>query len=220
MIGVIPARGNSKGIPRKNLQEIGGESLLMRAINHSKDTCTHTIVSSEDDEILKIAEAAGVIANKRPRELSDDEANLRDVVASLKIADPMLVLLPSYPFRSIAITNDFINQWHAKAASQLCCVPAIDHPWLCLVNVEDGSTIFPGEGGTPVFCYRRQDRPPGYRIFHYLIACVGSRLHELDEGFVNGQTTSFYELKERPIDIDTKADLELARLMVENKWTI
>ncbi|CAN5830296.1 hypothetical protein BH24ACT6_BH24ACT6_14640 [soil metagenome] len=72
VIAVIPARGGSKGIPHKNLREVGGRPLLARAV----DTCVArpaidlVVVSTDDDAIAGTARAAGAEIVERPAELS------------------------------------------------------------------------------------------------------------------------------------------------------
>ena len=76
MIAVIPARGGSKGIPHKNLREVGGRPLIGRAV----DTCVAcpaidlVVVSTDDDAIAGAARAAGAEIVERPAELSGDAA--------------------------------------------------------------------------------------------------------------------------------------------------
>lgn len=81
-IAIIPARGNSKEILRKNLQTVGGEPLILRAINAAKGAkyISKVIVSSEDDEILSLALANGAIPHLRPIELSQDTTSSEDVL--------------------------------------------------------------------------------------------------------------------------------------------
>jgi CMP-N-acetylneuraminic acid synthetase len=77
VIAIIPARGESKGVPGKNLRRVGGRSLVERAI----DTCRaatlidDVYVSTDDAEIATTAEAAGATVIMRPAELSSDTAS-------------------------------------------------------------------------------------------------------------------------------------------------
>jgi CMP-N-acetylneuraminic acid synthetase len=82
MICIIPARGGSKRIPRKNLQVVGGVTLIERAIRLalSHGNFARLIVSSEDPEILEVA---GEFATERPAELARDDVPTIDVVQYL-----------------------------------------------------------------------------------------------------------------------------------------
>ncbi|MCD6337430.1 MAG: acylneuraminate cytidylyltransferase [Candidatus Marinimicrobia bacterium] len=79
---VIPARGGSKGIPRKNLRQLNGRPLIYYAIKTALSSKYNpdVYVSSEDDEILYIAEQLGAQAHKRDLSISDDKTTLDPVV--------------------------------------------------------------------------------------------------------------------------------------------
>lgn len=79
---VIPARGGSKGIPRKNLRLLGGQPLLYYAIRNALNS-NYTLdifVSSEDDEILNTAQKFGVKTHKRNQNIAYDETTLDPVI--------------------------------------------------------------------------------------------------------------------------------------------
>ncbi|MCW2751166.1 MAG: hypothetical protein JWR83_2276 [Aeromicrobium sp.] len=71
---VIPARGGSKGVPRKNLRLVGGESLIARAVRAvaSVPAVDFVYVSTDDDEIADAATGAGAQVIHRPADLSGD----------------------------------------------------------------------------------------------------------------------------------------------------
>jgi len=77
VVAVIPARGGSKGIPGKNLRSIGGVPMIVRtvraALAASRVDCV--IVSSDDDEILRVSAEAGASIIRRPAELATDDAS-------------------------------------------------------------------------------------------------------------------------------------------------
>ncbi len=106
VICLIPARGGSKGIPRKNEQMIGGVPLVVHSIRHAKDAgvpIDQIIVSSDSEAILHLADRNKVVAHRRPDYLSGDEASTESVM--LHIADQystfntMLLLQPTSPIR-------------------------------------------------------------------------------------------------------------------------
>ena len=82
-IAIIPARGGSKGIPNKNLAEVGGQSLVTRAINSAVQSgvVDVVVVSSDDPTILEAAANAGAIAIQRPADLATDTAAIEDATA-------------------------------------------------------------------------------------------------------------------------------------------
>src|SRR5262245_57758000 len=77
IIGVVPARGGSKGVPRKNLREVGGLPLVAHAIRSGNDAkcLAACIVSTDDEEIAQVSRAhCGSVPFLRPAELASDES--------------------------------------------------------------------------------------------------------------------------------------------------
>jgi CMP-N-acetylneuraminic acid synthetase len=76
-IAIIPARGGSKGIPDKNLQTVGGVSLLARTISAclQSDSITTVYVSTDSDRIAEVASNCGAQVIRRPVEISGDKAS-------------------------------------------------------------------------------------------------------------------------------------------------
>ncbi|MBI2288033.1 MAG: acylneuraminate cytidylyltransferase family protein, partial [Chloroflexi bacterium] len=81
-IAIIPARGGSKRIPRKNLLLLGGKPLLAYSIEHARQArrVDRTMVSTDDDEIAAVARQYGAEVVKRPPELSTDTATSEDAL--------------------------------------------------------------------------------------------------------------------------------------------
>ena len=116
IIGLIPARGGSKGIPKKNLLKIKNTPLIGLTIQMAKKTklINRIIVSTDDHEILKTAQKYGAETPFiRPKDLSTDNAKMIDVLkhaylfmneAGEKI-DAILLLQPTSPFRKITHLN-------------------------------------------------------------------------------------------------------------------
>lgn len=81
VVFVIPARGGSKGIPNKNIKLFCGHPLIAWSIMAAKDTALgEVLVSSDSDEILKVAEKYGAIAVKRPADISGDKSSSEDAI--------------------------------------------------------------------------------------------------------------------------------------------
>ena len=110
ILSIIPARGGSKGIKRKNVQPILGKPLVAYSIEASLKSkyITRTIVSSEDDEILEISKSFGAEVLRRPMELAQDVTKtapvMIDVVEKLAIegyqSDYVVLLQPTCPLRN------------------------------------------------------------------------------------------------------------------------
>lgn len=121
VLALIPARGGSKSIPRKNLLEVGGKPLLAYSIAHGLEasTVTRTIVSTDDDEIAAVARRFGAeVPFVRPAEFATDTATDLDVfrhaLAWLREHEgytPELVvhLRPTGPIRNVAIIDQAVR---------------------------------------------------------------------------------------------------------------
>ncbi|MGO3032894.1 MAG: acylneuraminate cytidylyltransferase family protein, partial [Microbacterium gubbeenense] len=81
-VAIIPARGGSKGVPRKNILRVGGIPLVARAVRTAgaADGNARVIVSTDDDEIAGVAESWGAEVVRRPADLADDAATSEDAV--------------------------------------------------------------------------------------------------------------------------------------------
>ena len=117
--GIIPARGGSKGIKRKNLRKLGSKSLLYWAIYNAKKSkfIDEIIVSSDSKEILLEAKKNNTSLHKRPKILSSDNSlvvnTLRNIYENLRKIDekPIFVLLePTSPFRNYKIIDKCIKR--------------------------------------------------------------------------------------------------------------
>ena len=104
ILGVIPARGGSKGVPRKNLKPIAGKPLIVWTIEAAAKSklMTRCVVSTEDDEIAQVAAHHGASVLRRPAELATDDADTLVVLQHALehiAADIVVVLHPTSPIR-------------------------------------------------------------------------------------------------------------------------
>ena len=106
LVGLIPARGGSKGIPRKNIRNFCGKPLIYWTIEAArKANCfDRLIVSTDDIEIAKIAKMAGAeVPFMRPEHLANDEASgfsvLNNLLENIPEADKIITLQPTSPLR-------------------------------------------------------------------------------------------------------------------------
>ncbi len=83
ILAIIPARGGSKGIPRKNLQPLAGRPLLAHTVEAAlaASAVTRVVVSTDDDEIAEVARALGAEVVRRPAEISGDTASSESALA-------------------------------------------------------------------------------------------------------------------------------------------
>lgn len=124
IIGVIPARGGSKGIPRKNIKLIAGKPLLAWTIEAAKRSklMDRFVVSTEDAEIAAVAKQFGAEVVTRPPELATDTATTLSVlqqVLSIIPAEVVVILQPTSPVRSADLIDRCIARFKASGADNL-----------------------------------------------------------------------------------------------------
>jgi CMP-N-acetylneuraminic acid synthetase len=136
ILGITPARGGSKGIPRKNIKKIAGKPLIVWTIEAAKTSklLNRYVVSTEDEEIARICKTHDVKIIKRPSELATDEASTLDVLQNVieQIPCDIVVLLQATsPIRSKGLIDECIEEFLANDYDSLAT------GFMCK-NVEDG----------------------------------------------------------------------------------
>jgi CMP-N,N'-diacetyllegionaminic acid synthase len=184
MLALIPARGGSRGIPRKNVKEFLGRPLLAWAVDaaQASGVCERIVVSTEDEEIASIGRAAGAeVPFIRPAELASDEASTavvaRHALDALRVSDGwqpehVLVLEPTSPARR----PEHVREAAAllREADSVASISEVPHhytPSKVLRLSADGA--IEGADGTPVMnmIHRRQDLPPAYAFNGVVFGC-------------------------------------------------
>lgn len=124
LIGVVPARGGSKGVPRKNVRPIGGKPLIAWTIEAAQESklLTRFLVSTEDAEIAETARQYGVEVITRPASLATDEATtlsvLQDLLGQVP-ADVVVLLQPTSPIRDAGLIDRCIQRFLDSGADSL-----------------------------------------------------------------------------------------------------
>jgi N-acylneuraminate cytidylyltransferase len=228
VLAVVPARGGSKGIPRKNLVPVNEIPLVGYSIRHALESpsITRVIVSTEDEEIADVARKFGAeVPFLRPRALAEDHVldhpvfqHVLETLKSQEGYEPELVvhLRPTSPFRRI--------QWIEEAIAQLAAQPAADsvrsvsrpnqHPYRMFRIGGDGflQPLMQHEHPTP-YVLRRQDLPPVY--YYNCVLDITRPATILDKGSMTGDTILPYVVPEDDIiDVDTRRDLDIARFLL------
>jgi CMP-N-acetylneuraminic acid synthetase len=124
ILGLTPARGGSKGIPRKNIKEIAGKPLLAWTVESAlkSELIDEYYVSTEDNEIAFIAEKYGANVLWRPPELATDTADTLPVMQhTLKLlgADILVLLQATSPVRSTSLIDECIREFIANRYDSL-----------------------------------------------------------------------------------------------------
>jgi CMP-N-acetylneuraminic acid synthetase len=174
VLGLVPARGGSKGVRRKNVRLLGGKPLL----EHTADAALgaarlhRVILSTDDDEIAAIGRRAGLdVPFMRPAELAQDDTPMLPVVQHALATmtrlgerfDAVCLLQPTNPLRSASLIDQCITTFASTVCSAVVTVlpiPLAYNPHWAFVTAEDGSLrLFSGER-EPVG--RRQSLPPAF----------------------------------------------------------
>ncbi len=143
LIGLIPARGGSKGIPKKNIRTFCGKPLIWWTIDKAlKSNCLdRLVVSTDDKEIAKIALDAGAeVPFLRPKEIASDESTTFSVVKhlleKLPEANKVLTLQPTSPLRRVEDIVGIIEFFESSKAESIVSLTEVDkHPsWMFSVD--------------------------------------------------------------------------------------
>jgi len=116
ILGITPARGGSKGIPRKNIKQIGGKPLLAWTIEAAKESkmIDRYVVSTEDEEIVAISREYGADVIDRPPELATDKATtlsvLKHVIEKIP-CDSIVFLQATSPIRRGGLIDECIREF-------------------------------------------------------------------------------------------------------------
>ena len=170
VIALIPARGRSKGVPRKNLRPLAGKPLIVHTIEVAR-ACAgidRVVVSTEDDEIAETALAAGAeVPFRRPAELATDDAPewlvWRHAVETLVVdgtISAVASLSVTAPLRAVSDVEACLALLRDSDADLVLTVCASDrHPRFNMVSLEDGNRARLAMP-SPAPIHRRQDAPP------------------------------------------------------------
>jgi CMP-N-acetylneuraminic acid synthetase len=139
VLAVIPARAGSKGIPGKNIRPLNGRPLLAYSVDAAREsrTVTRVVVSTDDEEIARVAREAGAeVPFLRPAALAGDAVpmldTLQQVVAALKSADAycpdiIVLLQPTSPLRTAAHVDAAVTLLLETSADSVVSVVDVPH---------------------------------------------------------------------------------------------
>ncbi len=215
VLAVIPARGGSKGVPGKNLRPVGGRPLIEWTIDAARgsELVDRTILSSDDDQIIRAARAAGCdVPFRRPAALATNSAASIDVLLDsldrLPDYDVVVLLQPTSPLRTTADIDAALRLLATTGAPSCVSVcAAADHPWLTFADCDVRLTPYcevPADASL-----RRQDLPPAWVLNGAVYALRVADLRA-DRRLVHpGRTAAYVMSIEKSHDIDTWDDIRL-----------
>jgi CMP-N,N'-diacetyllegionaminic acid synthase len=228
IVSLIPARGGSKGLQRKNVLPLYGKPLIAWTIEQAKasEHIDRVIVTTDDDEIASVARAHGAdVPFLRPKELASDTATAMDVILhalswleeNRDRYDIFVLLQPTSPLRTTADIDAVLRLLFAKDARAVISVCETEHhPYWSNVLPVDGS--MDGFLRPELINKNRQELPIYYRLNGaiYTADCAYIRAKK---DFFGNQTYAYIMPRERSIDIDTRYDFRFAEFLLQDDVT-
>jgi N-acylneuraminate cytidylyltransferase len=224
VVAAVFARGGSKGVPHKNLREVGGTPLVAIAIRQALAVpgVDRVVLSTDSEAIAAVGRAAGAeVPWLRPDHLSGDTARewdawqhlLRWLESSDELPDRLLVVPCTAPLREVDdLTRCLDAARDPDVDVVLTVTPAQRNPWFNMVTVDDtGIAHLVLEPEQRI--HRRQDAPPVYDVG--TVAFVADAHYVLrSTSLYDGVVRAVEIPAERSLDIDTELDLALAELVL------
>lgn len=221
VLAIIPARGGSKRLLKKNIMLLGGKPLIAWTIEAGlKSKYIDTlIVSSDDKEILDISRYAGSKVIKRPPELAADDSKTSDVIKHVirtvaEDFDFIILLQPTSPLRTKKHINEAFELLASKNADAVVSVCEVDHPPLWCNTLPDDfnmSNFLPDDLKEK----RNQDLPIFFRINGAIYICRINKFLKEGTFFINNNIYAYIMDKESSVDIDTYMDFKLAEVILQ-----
>ena len=229
VLAIVPARGGSKGVPRKNMQTVGGVSLVGRAAQLAASLAwiDRTIISTDDAEIRAEAVRHGAAAPfLRPPELSGDAASSEDVWRHAWLAaedhyatrfDVSLLLEPTSPLRTeadLTVAVETLIQGDHASATTVCRSAAHFTPHKALTIDDGGRLGFHMHNGA---AFSRRQAIPG-DVFHRNGLCyAATRDAVVERGEIIGADCAAVIIDRPIVNIDDPFELELAEWLLERQ---
>ncbi len=220
VLGLIPARGGSKGIPRKNVRLLGGKPLIAWTINEAEKSnyIDRLIVSTDDTEIAETARNWGAeVPFMRPAELASDTARGIDVVLhairELPRYDVVVLLQPTSPFRTVEDIDGAIQLWTKTGDSVVGVTESSMSPyWMYSLGGNGQLTeLFPKPPSA-----NRQDLPSAYVLNGAIYTASADNVRKY-ESFLRPVARAYVMPVDRSVDLDSPFDWEYAEYLVSRK---
>jgi CMP-N,N'-diacetyllegionaminic acid synthase len=227
ILGIIPARGGSKAIPRKNLALLANKPLLAWTVEVALESASldRLIISTDDPEIAGVGKKLGAeVPFLRPAELATDISPGMDVIlhaihwldeSENYRPDYVLLLQPTSPLRTVTDIRESIKLALAKRADSVVSVcEAHQHPlWMKAVNEEGRLADLYPQSAAPT---RRQDLPSVFALNGAIYLALRTFLL-CERTFISDRTYAYVMPENRSLDVDTPWDLHMADLILRDR---
>lgn len=221
ILGLIPARGGSKGVPGKNKKQLNGQALINYSIaaGLSCSLIDKIVVSTDDPAIATIAKQAGAeVPFLRPDKYATDQSPTIDtIIHALEYFlakgiqfDAVCLLQPTVPFRNEDDLTAMIEKFKSSQTDSCISVRAVPHiynpQW---VYQADNKGLLNMAMDKEKLISRRQDLPPAYHRDGSVYLCKSSVI--LEQKSLYGNSIGYHIMERSPnINIDTMDDWQLA----------
>lgn len=222
ILAIIPARGGSKGLSRKNIADLNGKPLIAWTIEAAK-SCRYmdrVVVSTEDEEIDSVSRESKAHVIKRPLDLSDDTTPTIDVVLHVLerleeesyTPDYVMLLQCTSPLRTSSDIDRAIELFfnNEDSVDSLISVVKEEHPPWWLKTIGSDGLMKDFMESDKLKKTRRQDFPSVYRLNGAIYLAKTQALRAF-RGFETGKTIPFIMSHRSSIDIDNELDLLIAQ---------
>jgi N-acylneuraminate cytidylyltransferase len=223
---VIPARGGSKGVPRKNIKELNGKPLIYYTIEAAREVFDdkHIVVSTDDNEIKEVVERTGLkVPFIRPANLATDEASTQDVLMhAIKFSkmnnyypDTLILLQPTSPFRTAKHIKEALKLYHDELDIVVSVKETKSNPYYVLFEEDENGFLKKSKEGDFT---RRQDVP---KVWEYNGAIYIINIASLQKKTINrfSRITKFVMDEVSSIDIDSMVDWIIAEKTIDENIT-
>lgn len=222
ILAIIPARGGSKGVHRKNIRNLAGKPLIAWTIEEAKKSkyITKLILSSEDEEIIKVAKEYGCdVPFVRPMVLAEDDTpGIAPVIHALQQCpgfDYVVLLQPTSPLRTVEDIDGCIELILQKNFELCVSVTEPSKSPYWMYTLENDNQLKPLIQQEKVTS-RRQDLPSvialNGAIYVGKVDCV-----KKEKTFLNNTTRGYVMPYERSFDIDTEFDFKICEYLFLQK---
>lgn len=222
---VIPARGGSKGIPHKNIKELGDKPLICYSIDVARQLTSdeNICVTTDDDAIIKVVEDYGLkVPFKRPDYLATDTCGSNEVLQHAYqfyqekgVQYDLIVLLqPTSPFRRIDDVIGSIDLYEPSLDMVVTVKETAANPYYNCYEEDSNGYLVVSKGDGQIM--RRQDAPPAYEWNGAVYVINPIRLMEV--GLAGLTKVKKYVMDDlHSIDLDTMFDWKVAELVLREK---
>lgn len=220
VIAIIPARGGSKRLPRKNILPLGGKPLIGWTIEAAQNSryVDEIFISTDDREIASVAGHFGLdVKELRPKELSTDTATTESVLFYTldkfgKNADILVLLQPTSPLRSSVHIDEAIELFDEKLAFSIVSVTPCEHPPQWANTLPESRSM--KDFIRPDYNKRSQDLGEVFRLNGAIYVYDIKKLLSLRTMSYTEDTYAYEMSNKYSIDIDNKVDFDLAEFFI------